>query len=302
MSKAADSLAFLAMASFWALNYPLVKFAYAYQSAMSLLFFRILFAAVFSLIFFWRRINFPRDLKTNLSLFLFGMLNIVFFMGFWFVGENTESSAISSILIYTYPVISIALSAMFLREKLTLLRTMGTALGFVGMILIFVEQLSIKPGIGLFFLIAGALSWATGTVYFKKYLLNVGNFTVNTLQFLYTLPVVFIYDISTRAINFGTISPQFLVIVLYMGSLSTSVAYYIYLHLYSKYTVSSISSFFFAVPALSIVFSYFILKENSTLFTYFGFALISIGIYLSSRQMSASRRKAGNQAVADTNK
>ena len=32
--------------------------------------------------------------------------------GFWFVGENTESSSISSILIYTYPVLSIALSAV----------------------------------------------------------------------------------------------------------------------------------------------------------------------------------------------
>ncbi len=302
MSKATDSLAFLAMASSWALNYPLVKFAYAYQSALSLLFFRILFAAIFSIIFFWRRIVFPKDLKTNLSLLLLGLLNIVFFMGFWFVGENTESSSISSILIYTYPVLSIALSAAFLKEKLTLPRALGTAVGFVGMVLIFVDQLSIKPGIGLFFLVAGALSWALGTVYFKKYLLHVGNYTVNTLQFLYTLPVVFLYDLGTGAINFGTISFQFLAIVIYMGSLSTSVAYFIYLHLYSKYSVSSISSFFFAVPALSIVFSYFILGEASTLFTYFGFALISVGIYLSSRQVSAAKRGAGNQAPGDINK
>lgn len=302
MSKAADSLAFLAMASFWALNYPLVKFAYFDQSPMALLFFRILFATVFSFIFFWKRVRFPRDLKTNLSILLFGLLNIVFFMGFWFVGENTESSAISSIIIYTYPVISIALSAVLLKEKLTLLRTMGTILGFVGMFLIFAEQLSIHPGIGLFFLIAGAVSWAMGTVYFKKYLLHVGNFTVNTLQFLYTLPLVFVYDMGTGAINFSSISLQFLAIVIYMGSLSTSVAYYIYLHLYSKYSVSSISAYFFAVPALSIVFSYFVLGENSTYFTYGGFALISLGIYLSSKGIMARRNQAGNPAVADTNK
>ena len=302
MSKAADSLAFFAMASFWALNYPLVKFAYEYQSPMSLLFFRILFAAVFSFIFFWKGIKFPRDLKTNLSIFLFGLLNIVLFMGFWFVGEGTESSAISSILIYTYPVISIALSAVLLKEKLSLLRTAGTIVGFVGMFLIFAEQLSIHPGIGLFFLMAGAVSWALGTVYFKKYLIHVGNFTVNTLQFLYALPIVFVFDLGTGAINFGNMSWQFLLIVLYMGSLSTSVAYYIYLHLYSKYSVSSISSYFFAVPALSIVFSYFILGENSPLFTYIGFALISIGIYLSSKRMASARSQRGNQAVADTNK
>ncbi len=302
MSKAADSLAFFAMASSWALNYPLVKFAYEYQSPMSLLFFRILFAAVFSFVFFWKGIKFPRDLKTNLSILFFGLLNIVLFMGFWFVGEGTESSAISSILIYTYPVISIALSAVLLKEKLSLLRTLGTIVGFLGMFLIFADQLSISPGIGLFFLMAGAVSWALGTVYFKKYLLHVGNFTVNTLQFLYTLPIVFVFDMGTGAINFGNMSWQFLLIVLYMGSLSTSVAYYIYLHLYSKYSVSSISSYFFAVPALSIVFSYFILGENSTLLTYIGFAFISLGIYLSSKRIFSARNQRGNQAVADTNK
>lgn len=301
MSKATDSFLFLAMASFWALNYPLVKFAYVYQSAMSLLFFRIFFAAIFSFLFFWKKIRFPRDLRTNLSLALFGLLNIVFFMGFWFTGEQTQSSAISSIIVYTYPVLSIVFSAIFLKEKLSLVRTIGAFIGFIGMILIFVEQLSIKPGPGLFFLFIGAISWALGTIYFKKYLLHIGNYTVNSLQFLYVMPFVFVYDLTTGAFNFGGISLQFLVIVIYMGSLSTSVAYFIYLHLYSKYSVSSISSYFFAVPALSILFSYFILGENNTIFTYAGFALISLGIYLTSRRVQVTEGENSPRSI-NTNK
>lgn len=289
------------MASSWALNYPLVKFAYAYQSAMSLLFFRIFFAAIFSFIFFHRKIRFPRDLKTNLSLTLFGMLNIVFFMGFWFMGEQTQSSTISSIIVYTYPVLSIVFSAIFLKEKLSLVKSIGAAVGFIGMVLIFVEQLSISPGPGLFFLVMGALSWALGTIYFKKYLLHIGNYTVNSLQFLYVMPFVFVYDLSTGAFNFSTISLQFLAIVIYMGSLSTAVAYYIYLHLYSKYSVSSISSYFFAVPALSILFSYFILGENNTIFTYAGFTLISLGIYLTARKVSQLPARESSGSI-NTNK
>ena len=301
MSKAADAVAFIAMASFWAINYPLVKFAYPYQPPMAILFFRLFFAAVFSYALFWKKVTFPRDLKTHLSLAIFGLLNLVFFMGFWFIGESTESSAISSIIVYTYPVISIAFSAVFLREKLTLVRTVGTLLGFFGMVLIFVEQLSLKPGPGLFFLIAGAISWALGTIYFKKYLLHVGNYTVNSLQFIYATPVVFLYVMGTGGFNMGGFTLQFFAVVLYMGSLSTAVAYYIYLHLYSKYSVSSISSYFFAVPALSIIFSYFILEENNTVFTYAGFALISLGIYLSSRQ--ANKKNRGNaQELINTNK
>lgn len=301
MSKAEDSVAFFAMASFWALNYPLLKFIYAYQSPMALLFFRLLFAAIFSFVFFWKKITFPRDLKTHLSLAIFGLLNLVLFMGFWFEGEKTESSAISSILVYTYPVLTIAFSALFLKEKMSLVRIAGTAIGFLGMILIFVDQLSIKTGPGLFFLFAAAVSWALGTIYFKKYLQNVGNYTVNSLQFIYALPIVLFYVFATGGFNPGGFTWQFFAIVIYMGSLSTSVAYYIYLYLYSKYTVSSISSYFFAVPALSIIFSYLIFQKGSAIYVYAGFALISLGIYLSSRQIH-NGRKGNTLRASNTNK
>lgn len=291
MSKAADGVAFFAMASFWALNYPLVKFIYAYQPPLAILFFRLFFAAIFSFLFFRKKITFPRDLKTHFHLAVFGLLNLVFFMGFWFTGEGTESSGISVIIVYTYPIFSIAFSAVFLREKLTFVRILGTLFGFLGMVLIFVDQLSISAGPGLIFLIAASISWALGTIYFKKYLVHVGNYTVNSMQFIYAVPVVLAYVLATGGFNGNGFTPQFLAVVIYMGSLSTAVAYYIYLHLYSKYSVSSISSYFFAVPGLSIIFSYFILQESNTLFTYMGFALISLGIYFSSRQYITRKRE-----------
>lgn len=301
MSKATDGAAFLAMASFWALNYPLVKFIYQYQSPMAILFFRLFLAAIFSSLLFWKHIRIPRDLKTHFFLAIFGILNLVFFMGFWFTGESTENPGISSILVYTYPVISIAFSAIFLKEKLSLLRVVGTMLGFFGMVLIFVDQLSIKSTPGLFFLIAAATSWAFGTIVFKKYLLNVGNYTVNSMQYIYAVPIVFLYVISTGGFNPTGFSMQFFAVVLYMGLLSTSVAYYIYLHLYSKYSVSSISAYFFAVPAFSIVFSYFIRGEVNTIYTYVGFAFISLGIYMSSKQITRRKNSSSDQ-LNNTNK
>lgn len=282
MSKTEDAGTFIAMASFWALNYPLVKFAIVYQSSLSLLFFRIFFAAITSFIIFRKGIHFPRDLATNLKILVFALLNLIFFMGFWFVGESTESSALSSIVIYSYPVITIAFSAMLLGEKLSRARIAGTAVGFAGLIFVFVQQLFIKPGLGLVLLILAALSWSLATIFFRKYLLEVGSMTVNSLQFLYALPIVAALVFPLHLVNFSRLTPTFLIIMVYMGALSTSVAYWIYIRLYTKYSVSEISAFFFTVPALSIIFSYFILKENNTLFTYGGFALIGTGIFLSS--------------------
>lgn len=287
VSKVEDAGAFIAMASFWALNYPLVKFALVYQSSLSLLFFRIAFAAVASTIIFNRGIHIPRDLITNLKILLFSLLNLVLFMGLWFVGESTESSALSSIIIYSYPIITIALSALFLGEKLTKRRMLGTAIGFFGLILIFIQHLLVRPGIGLYLLVLAAISWSLATVYFRKYLVHVGSMTVNTLQFVYALPFILVIVLPYHMINVAQITPEFLGIMVYMGALSTAIAYWIYMRLYTKYAVSEISALFFTVPAISIVFSYFLLGEKSTLFTYAGFMLIAAGIFLSSWKSSA---------------
>ncbi|AKA47953.1 hypothetical protein IX51_01330 [uncultured archaeon] len=282
-----DVAAFLSMASFWALNYPLVKFALIYEPPLFILVFRVLFAAIFSVIFLSRNFSIPKDLKTHLSIAVVGLLNVVMFMGFWFTGELTEPSSISSIIVYTYPIFAMAFSTAFLGERPSRYKIAGTVVGFAGIVFVFADQLYIKPGIGLVFLISGAISWAVGTIYFKRHLSSANVLSVNALQFVYALPIILVWAFMMQPFRISGFTPQFFVITLFMGSLGSAVAYYIYFHLFRKYDVSSISSFFFIVPALSIVFAYLILGETNTIFTYIGFALISLGIYLTSR---SSRR------------
>lgn len=283
MVETRDVAAFLAMGSFWALNYPLVKFALNYEPPLFILLFRVLFAAIFSLLLLTRNPSIPRSLKTHVSIAVVGMLNVVLFMGFWFTGEQTEPSSISSIMAYTYPIFAMALSTVFLGERPSKFKIIGTILGFSGIVFVFADQLYIKPGIGLVFLIAAAISWALGTIYFKRNLSSENVFAVNSFQFLYALPVVAVWGFLTQPLSLAGLKPEFIGITLFMGSLGSAVAYYIYFHLFRKYNVSSISAFFFAVPALSIIFAFIILGETNTIFTYIGFALISLGIYLTSR-------------------
>ncbi len=292
MVSTRDVVAFLAMASFWALNYPLVKFAIGYEPPLYILLFRVLFAMVFSLVFLARNFDVPKDLRTHISIAIVGLLNVAMFMGFWFTGEKTEPSSISSILVYTYPIFAMAFSTVFLGERPSRYKIIGIFAGFAGIVFIFADQLYIKPGIGLFFLIAAAVSWATGTVYFKRHLASHNVYAINALQFVYSLPVIIVWAYFSEPFRFATFNPQFIAITLYMGSLGSALAYYIYYHLFRKYDVSSISAFFFTVPALSIVFAFFILRETNSIYTYIGFALISLGIYMTSRNARRIRSAA----------
>lgn len=278
-----DVAAFISMSSFWALNYPLLKFALVYEYPLYVLAFRILFAAVFSLIFLAKDFSIPKDLKTHISIAIVGLLNVVMFMGMWFTAEETEPSSISSIIVYTYPIFAMAFSILFLRERPNRFKVTGAVLGFAGIIFVFADQLSIHPGIGLVFLMVASISWATGTVYFKRHLATKNVLSVNALQFVYAFPMVLLWAFMTHPFKVSGLTPQFFGITLFMGSLGSAVAYYIYFHLYRKYNVSSITAFFFVVPALSIVFAFFLLGETNTIFTYIGFGLISFGIYLTSR-------------------
>lgn len=283
MSKRVDILAFMSMSSFWALNYPLVKFGLMYEPPLFILFFRVLFGLIFAIILFARNIEFPRGLKTHVSIALLGLFNVVLFMGFWFTAEQTEPSSISSIIVYTYPILAMAFSMLFLGERPNKYRIAGTAFGFAGIVVVFSDQLQITPGPGLIFLIIGAVSWAIGTIHFKRNLSGGNIFAINVFQFLYALPIIGVWAILTEPFSIPNLFPQFTLITLYMGALGTAVAYNVYLYLFKKYDVSSISSYFFTVPALSIVFGFLLLGETNTIFTYGGFALISAGIYFTSR-------------------
>lgn len=284
MVETKDVAAFLAMSSFWALNYPLVKFGIIYEPPLYMLVFRVLFGAVFALLFLVKSRDFPRDLKTHVSIAVLGLFNVVLFMGLWFTGEETEPSSISSIIVYTYPIMAMAFSTIFLGERPGKYKILGIVFGFAGLVFIFADQLYVSPGPGLLFLIAAAVSWAIGTIHFKRHLSGKNVLAVNAMQFVYALPVITVWAFLTAPFRMSGFGLGFIGITLYMGSLGSAVAYYIFLRLFKKYSVSSISAFFFTVPALSIVFAYFILGETNTFFTYGGFALISIGIYLTSRK------------------
>lgn len=274
---------FVVMASFWALNFSVLKIALNYDTPFPILFYRILFAVLSTFIIFAGKISFPRSLRTNLILLVSGSLNVTIFMIFWVLGENREPAALSAILIYTYPILTMIFSWSFLSEKPNIPKIIAAFIGFTGVVVIFIGQVHIASLFGFVFLLLSAVSWALGTNIYKKYLYNERPETVNSIQLLYALPVFLVC--ALLADPSGTLFPgyQTLLLTVYMGFPATTIAYLIFFRLFRRYTVSEISSYFFAVPALSIIFSFVVLGKQSTVSTYVGFILISVGIFLSYR-------------------
>ncbi|MDP8012063.1 MAG: DMT family transporter [Thermoplasmata archaeon] len=284
MKNYRDAVLFVFMSLFWSINYPLVKIAVLYENEYYLLFFRILFALILSLILFPKSLKVGKSFKTHLKFLVIALLNIVGFMEFWFIGEMSESASISSIIIYTYPVFVVLLSIPLLNEKVKKLNLSGSFIGLAGIVLIFFQEMQIKSIYGLIFLFLGSLSWSFGTIFYKKYMNEIEPVKVNTMQFVYALPITFIIALISGPLIIGNLNIEYLSITAYMGMLGTSMAYFIYLHLFRKYNVSEISSYLFIVPAFSVIISAIFLKEILTGLNLIGFILLIIGIYLSQRK------------------
>ncbi|MEM0133869.1 MAG: DMT family transporter [Thermoplasmatales archaeon] len=279
-NKALDIILFLAMSAAWALNYSFLKFALVYEPPMVALLFRALFGAIFSIPFSYATLRLVKSIGIW-KLFIMSLLNVSIFMGLWFIGEQTESSSLSSILVYTYPIVSVFLSWLFLEEKLSAFKIVGIIIGFGGVIVIFLDELSIDYNIGLFLLIGSAVSWSAGTIYYKKYLRTADMGAVNTFQFVFAIPIVLVATIFYG--GFKPLTLNFILITIYMGAIGSSAAYFIYWSLIKKYKVSHVSPYLFAVPALSILFSAFLNNNTLSVLNLAGFGLIAVGIFISSR-------------------
>ncbi|MEM0134875.1 MAG: DMT family transporter, partial [Thermoplasmatales archaeon] len=100
-------------------------------------------------------------------------------------------------------------------------------------------------------------------------------------QFVFALPIVLVMALFEG--SFRPVTLPFLLITLFMGSLGSSVAYFIYWSLVRKYRISHISPYLFSVPALSILFSIILTGEKPSILTIFGFIFVAAGIFLSAR-------------------
>ncbi|MHB8395942.1 MAG: DMT family transporter [Thermoplasmataceae archaeon] len=277
-------LLFLYMACAYALNYPFLKIAFGMEPPMVVLFFRIFFALISSIPYIILNLKrFPSGLRDNSIVFAVSMLNIVGFMGLWFVGESMVSAALSSILVYTYPIFNVLLSMAFTGERPGGGAKAGLIVGFAGVILVSIANVQIAGYAGIVLLLVSAVSWAGGTVLFKKMTPHMEVRSVNVLQYAYSMPILLIFALFTGYSGFTHLNLEFIGIGFYLGLFGTYLPYLVYLLLFRNYSISRISPYFFIVPALSVIFSMIILGETIGLTTIAGFAVISVGIFLSNR-------------------
>lgn len=273
-----DAALFVMLCALWGFSFVAIKFALRDMEPLWLAAMRLWLASAFILA--WAALR-GRPLRPRggwggviaLGVVNAGLLNMFLILGLHFV-----AAGLGSILLYTYPLLAVALAAPFLGETVTARKGIGLGLGFFGIVAI--AGLSGGAWQGDLAELGGSLSWAIGTLIFKRI---VGFHDVIMLA-AWTSIIGAVSLTAIAAVVEGSPAADVTLGLIwslgYIALPGMALAWVVWYHLLERGQASVASAFLFMTPAFALAFGWIVLDEPTTWINGAGVALVATGIYL----------------------
>ena len=277
-------LAFALLVVFWGSAFAVVKVGLEYSPPMLFAGLRILIGGLVILLVaaVWGgNPHLRRDWPVFLLLAAF---NGTFFFGFQTLAILNLPSGTAAVLEYLQPVLVGLLAWMILDESLSSVKIVGLILGFSGIIAVSTGSLfgSLSP-IGVTFGAASALSWALGTVFFKRYEARISTMWAVAIPFVVGGTVLTLFSLFTESWSEVFPAGVLFASLSYVSLVEIALAWLIWFALIRAGEASRIAVYVFFVPVVSIVIGAIFLDERLTMSLLIGTVLIVTGIYLVNR-------------------
>jgi len=269
----------LVVAIIWGFNWANMKIGLSYTSSMNYLFQRFFFSAFMMVPFlFFIKNGFHRDSRNIINVILQSAI-YSFSMVFMMLALQVEGSGISAIVTYTQPLFVFVLSAMFLKNEITKVKIVGVLLGFVGIGIIYLEELGSGTLESFLFLLIGAFLWAVSIVYYKLISSSVHPYWISFSGVAVGSFIVLPLALATGGISF-IYEPTYLLSIVYATVLSTVLVFFLWFYLIKNEDATTVSSSSLLIPVIAFIAGAFLLNETVNLYQIIGVAVVLFGIYL----------------------
>ena len=268
----------------WGLTFLVIKSAMVVIGPMSLGLARFTIASFLLLIPFILDKKLPslkpRDLPAMAGAGLIGVT-------LYFLGENNGikllSASESSIIIGTIPVLTVLAERLFLKTRLTPGQYAGAAMSAVGVAVIVLESLKLSANpLGYLFMALAAFAWVVYGFMTKtlsgKYTRMEVTFWQSFFGGIGFIPFVFFEKLDWSAVNTSIVLQ-----VLYLAVFGSAAGYFFYITSLDVLGTSVASVFINLIPVVSVIASFFILKERLTVLQMIGGIITIAGVYLANR-------------------
>ncbi|MFH2141717.1 MAG: DMT family transporter [Bacteroidota bacterium] len=273
----------------WGISYISLKLVYDYFTPVTTVVLRIMIASIFMLLLslILKRLQ-KIHLKDFKIFLLFALIDPCLYFMFESYGLKLSSPTTAAVIIAMIPLITPFAAAFFIKEKITILNTIGIIISFTGVLFVIITNdfsLAVEP-LGLAFLF-GAVFCAVFYNFFLKNLAAKYNvFTIITVQNLissvYLIPLLLIYGLEEiRAVNFDS---KLIINFLGLSIFASAVAFIFYAKAIKEIGITKANVFTNTIPVFTAFFSYMIIKEDMSLQKVIGILLVITGVILSQRK------------------
>jgi len=271
----------------WAGSFIAVRLTYQEISPFMLGFLRFVIATpvMFLILLFFKKPLFL-SIKKLPQLIVLALTGVTLLYMFQFTGVSLTNASTGGVLINTNVLFISLFSALFLHERFTKLKLVGIVISFIGVIFVFLGQMSNETIaysesflLGSILVILSALCWAVYSIVGKNLLEKEDPLVVNAHAFLlgtlFFIPFVY-SDMSAVVSN---ISTSGIIAVLYLGLFCSVFAYIAWYFALSKSEAAESAVFLNLIPLFTILLSMFIGEFPTPLFL-LGAGFIVAGLLL----------------------
>lgn len=228
-----------------------------------------------------------KDWLRFIACAFFGMaLNMLSF----FKGLSLSTPINSSVVITLAPVLLLILSAIFLKERITLLKSIGIGLGLAGALLLILFGMKVQPNapnipLGNLLFVFNAAAYSVYLILVKPIANKYKPFTLMKWFFLFAflinLPIGYSEFIAVDwvGLSFGSIWKLAFVIV---GT--TFLTYLFNIYALKVLSPSTIGAFIYLQPLLATLIAVAVGSDVLTTIRIFAAAMIFLGVYISTRK------------------
>lgn len=286
--------ALLTAASIWGGMYVVSKYVLEFIPPFTLLVMRLVLAGVvLGSIMLWRREHRVERRHWPLLASL-GLVGFAMSLGFQFWGTKLSSAHNGGLITSASPAFIVLFASVLLNERVTRPKLAALALATLGVLAVVGPEAGSGAGpnvtLGNWFLFGAGVTWALYTVLGKIASAKYTSLTVATYAtfsgILFSTPFAWVTEWQGASFNWAAMPPVVWWGVLYVGLISTAVAFYLWVLGFALMDAGTASLFFFAQPVVAAVLGALVLGEAIHWYFYAGAALILAGLVVASRHKS----------------
>ena len=224
-------------------------------------------------------------------IFLAALFGVCLNMLAFFKGLSMTSPINASVIMVTSPIIVLILSAIILKERITLIKVLGILIGLIGAIILIVYGQSITPGdhpfYGNMLILANATFYGLYLVIVKKLTQKYNAISLIKWLYLFGLILVIPFGFSeVQEIKWQSIPTNIYYNIGFVIIFTTFFAYILNLFALTKLKPTTLSAFIYLQPLIASIYALAAQKDTLNTVKIVAAILIFSGVYLVTKSNS----------------